>query len=239
MRRREGSLGGAVALTLVLLGAATWAVVTKTPLFDVRDVRVLGVARISPEEIVDLARVAEGSNLLLMSTDQVASSVRSNPWVAEVRVRRELPSTIVVQVRERVPVGWVPGPEGGGVVLAEDGTVVARRARPRALVTVGRMEILPEPGDRVPELRPQLRVVGSLPPHLRGEVARASLQGGEVVLRLRAGPRVLYGRPEGLPAKRAALESLLRWVEQQGIEAAYLDLRAPGTPAVRPVRDEP
>lgn len=238
MRRREGSFGGAVALAIVLLGAAAWAVVMKTPLFDVRDVRVLGVARISPEEIVDLARVAEGANLLLMSTDEVASSVRSNPWVAEVSVRRELPSTIVVRVQERVPVGWVAGPEGG-VVLAKDGTVLARRARPRALVPVGRMDALPRPGQRVHELRPQLRVVGSLPPHLRGEVARASRRGDEVVLRLRSGPRVLYGSPEGLSAKRAALESLLGWVERQGIEAVYLDLRTPGTPAVRPLRAEP
>lgn len=232
-RRREGHLGGAVVLSLLILGATAWAVVVKSPVFDVRDVRVVGTARLSPEEIAGLAGVKEGSNLLLLSVEDVAASVRSNPWVADVTVRRDLPSTLVVRVRERAAVGWVAGPKGG-VVVAEDGTVLGRRARPGGLVRVGRTDDLPDRGNTVSNVRPQLRVAASLPPRVRREVAGASRQGKEIVLRLRSGPRILYGEADGLPAKRAALVSLLSWIEREGVEAAYVDLRAPGTPAVRP-----
>lgn len=233
-RSREAHLGGAVVLSLLILGVTAWAVAMKSPVFEVRELRVEGTGRLSPREVAGLAGVEEGSNLLLLPIDEVASSVRSNPWVADVTVRRDLPSTLVVRVRERSPIGWVAGPEGGAVV-AEDGTVLGRRARPGGLARVGRTDDLPDPGGAISGIRPQLRVAASLPPRLRREVVRVVRRGNEIVLRLRSGPRILYGEPEGLPAKRAALASLLAWMEREGVEAAYVDVRAPRTPAVRPV----
>jgi cell division protein FtsQ len=231
-RIRGSSVGRAAVLTLLLVAAAAWAVTVKSPLFDVRDVRVLGAQRVHPGEIAELARAAKGSNLLLLGVEQIGTSILSNPWVSEVEVRRKLPSTLVVRIHERTPVGWVAGPRGGAIV-AEDGTVLAKRPRRGGLVLIGRAESLPNPGARFIDGAEPLRVATSLTPRLRREVAAITDRGGGVVLRLRSGARVLYGKPDGLAAKRSALESILAWVQEERLEVAYVDLRAPGTPAVR------
>lgn len=235
-RRRGNRTAGAAVLSVLLVAAAGGGVALKSPLFDLRDVRVVGAQRVAPEEIAELSGVVEGTNLLLLGMDEIGAAIRSNPWVADVVVRRELPSTLVVSVEERTPVGWVAGPAGGAIV-AEDGTVLAQRARRSGLALLGRVGSVPEPGTRFADHDGAVRVAASLTPRLRREVAAIATREGRIVLRLRSGGRVLYGRPVALGAKRSGLESLLAWVQEEGVDVEYLDLRAPGTPAIRPAAE--
>jgi hypothetical protein len=52
---------------------------------------------------------------------------------------------------------------------------------------------------------------------------------------LRDGVRVLYGDASEAGAKGRALSSLLSWAKKQGIRAEYIDVRAPGAPALLPL----
>jgi len=104
--RRSWFLLKALAVVGVLAGVA-WAGeqamrhMIASPRFALREVRVAPTERVSRDEILSLAGVAEGDQLLAIDTDAVAARVAIHPWVASARVRRELPSALAIDVTER------------------------------------------------------------------------------------------------------------------------------------------
>jgi cell division protein FtsQ len=225
-------LGGILTLTVIGMAAGAWAVAS-SPVFHIRDVRVMGNRHLSESEVERLAGIGNDANLLTIPARRVIRSLARNPWVLWAEVGRSFPSTLVLTIEERSPVGWVRQPNGVAVV-AGDGIVLSRRAKaPRGLVGIGRSRHLLRPGTVLRGLEERLAVAASLPPELRGVVVRASLEGGEIVLRLANGTHVRYGKAGSLPEKNAALVRVLRWAEKQGAQLAYVDLRVPGNPAVK------
>jgi cell division septal protein FtsQ len=75
--------------------------VVASPRFAVREIRADSTLHVDRADIVSLAGVAEGDPLLAVDTDVVASRVAAHPWVSTVRVRRQLPSALVIDVVER------------------------------------------------------------------------------------------------------------------------------------------
>jgi cell division protein FtsQ len=102
-----------VVLTLAVLAAilvgGRLAVqhVIASPRFAVRDVQVPPLAHLDRDEVLSLAEVEEGDRLLRIDTDAVAAKVAAHPWVASVRVRRQLPATLAIEITERRAVGVV------------------------------------------------------------------------------------------------------------------------------------
>jgi cell division septal protein FtsQ len=99
-------LGKALAAVAFLAGAAYGGQravrhVIASPRFAVREVRVAPTTHVREEEVLALAAVNAGDKLLAIDTDAVAARVATHPWVASVRVRRELPSALAIDVTER------------------------------------------------------------------------------------------------------------------------------------------
>lgn len=227
------SPAGAVALTMVALGLSGWALVN-SPVFSTEVVRTEGLRRLQPEEVLGLSGVELGDNLLRLSLDRVASDVERSPWVADATARRDLPTTLVIDVVERRPVGWIEDP-AGRALLAQDGTVLARAPGvPQRIPALGGWSAPLEPGDRLPRPILALQVAASLDPPILTQVASASAQDGLITLALRDGGEVLYGPATELSDKGRALGSLLDWAREKELPLGYIDLRIPSSPAVRP-----
>ncbi|HLK88427.1 MAG TPA: FtsQ-type POTRA domain-containing protein [Polyangia bacterium] len=75
--------------------------VIASPRFAVRDIEVGPSARVSADEIRDLAGVHAGDRLLAVDPDAVAARLATHPWILSARVRRQLPSTLAIEVTER------------------------------------------------------------------------------------------------------------------------------------------
>jgi len=92
-----------VALAAAAVGSGRLLVrhVIASPRFAVRDVEVGPSTRVSAEEIRALAGVQPGDRLLAVDPDAVAARLTTHPWVLAARVRRELPSTLAIEVTER------------------------------------------------------------------------------------------------------------------------------------------
>jgi cell division protein FtsQ len=75
--------------------------VMASPRFALREVEVTPTTRVTRDEILTLAAVNEGDRLLALDTDVIAGRVAEHPWIAEARVRRELPSGLHIDVVER------------------------------------------------------------------------------------------------------------------------------------------
>lgn len=49
----------------------------------------------------------EGGNTLALSIDDVEKALAQHPWVEEVSVKRVLPGTLIINLREKTPAFWV------------------------------------------------------------------------------------------------------------------------------------
>jgi cell division protein FtsQ len=101
---------GKAVLTLGATAAIIWGGrlatrhVIASPRFQLREIAVTGAgagAHIGREEILELAQVGEGDRLLEIDPDLLAVRVARHPWVASVRVHRQLPRALTIEVTER------------------------------------------------------------------------------------------------------------------------------------------
>jgi cell division septal protein FtsQ len=98
---------GKVLVTLACLAGAVLGGrqlvrhVVASPRFALRELRADATLHVSREEIVALAGAEPGDRLLAIDTDAVAARVATHPWAASVRVRRQLPSALAIDVVER------------------------------------------------------------------------------------------------------------------------------------------
>ncbi len=245
----------ATVVALVVAGLVTLAAV-RSPLFAVGQVRVTGVTGAQAAAVADAADVAVGHSLVGVDLAAAAARVRALPWVATVRVSREPPSTVAVDVVARTPVALVAGADatalvdaGGYVVaLGPRGTTPTVAAAPVNVPTIDAPRtVLPAAGNRVSDaaVRNALSVAAALPAELKAAVVRydaASPRGLRVRLAL---PRqatgaaaqvwVRFGTVERARDKVAVLDALLdRLAEQPRARVAEIDVRAPDNPVVVP-----
>ena len=88
-----------------------------TVFFQVETVAVTGNSRYSQEEIIKATGIQTGDNLFRMNKYQIAHQVLQGlPYVEELTIRRALPSTIVLTVKEWDAVARVEAPGTSAVV---------------------------------------------------------------------------------------------------------------------------
>ena len=95
-----------VAAAVVLAAIAVW-IVAVSPVFGVRTVSVRGENAVTEQQIRSAADVPDGTPLVRLDTDAVARRIESIDGIASARVSTSFPSTLVISVVERTPVGVV------------------------------------------------------------------------------------------------------------------------------------
>lgn len=97
-------LAVAVSFILLAFGAnAGYEAAVKERYFAVTEVRVEGLSSAQEGAIRKLIGPVEGSNSLTVNMREIGERLLTHPWIESVDMRRELPATLVVAVRERVP----------------------------------------------------------------------------------------------------------------------------------------
>ena len=98
---------GALLAAPVGVPAAYWAAgaLERAPLLRVSTIVVTGARWVSEGEVRSAAEPFRGQHILALDLDAARAGLRSLPWIADVQLRRVLPSTVEVRVRERTPVG--------------------------------------------------------------------------------------------------------------------------------------
>lgn len=216
---------GSLVVAAVLLG------VSRSPLLQVRDVRVVGTARVAPHRVERLAELSVGEPILWLDHAAIRERILREPWIADVGIEVELPSRVILRVSERSPIAAVELARRP-LLLAADGTILGP-GRTRGLPLI----VLPEGPLRrmgaVPDLRTLTRLLESLDPAVRGEVRRLEVgDGGALGLRLRGGILVRWGTPHEMGAKARALEDVLAWAATQGLRLRVVNVAAPTAPTV-------
>lgn len=213
----------AAVVVFLALVALLWGI-TYSPLFALRHVEVVGNVTLTSSDVRALADLEDGANVFHIDARGVEQAIEQDPWVASAAVERDLPTTIVVRVVERAPVA-----RAGTRVFAADGTVLPGASAP------GLPEIRTDfpPLDHV-DVRAATAAAGAMAPVVRERVDVILLEpDGDLLLHLRDGATIVYGRPGQDDAKAESLRALLRWAREQGVAIESADLSAPSAPTVR------
>lgn len=111
-------------IVVVLVSSPWWGRegLRRMEFFRVRRVVIEGTRYAAPDEIVSRLRVDTTASIW-DGTSPLVARVREHPQVREVRIRRRLPGTLVVQVTERPPVALVNTPSGLRVTDADGATL--------------------------------------------------------------------------------------------------------------------
>jgi cell division septal protein FtsQ len=112
----------------VLITAAIIALYTPwLPIFDLRQISILGNRQTPANEIVEALNLSRGDPLPSISVRAAASRVSSLPWIKSVRVSRAYPHGLRIVVTERVPVARLAYGPSGCLLLGEGGVVVSEQ----------------------------------------------------------------------------------------------------------------
>lgn len=244
IKRAEEKRGGSrpwvrtalVVMLLASLALMLW-VYMYTGVLNVKEVEVRGNHRLNAGYLRALSGITSQTHLLRMDVGAVERAVLSEPYVAEVRVGRRFPCTVILQVREKEPLGMIL--QNGKYHLVDDeGMVVESRDAPEeGLVEIRCRETRPlYPGviledANFPEYAAILR---EMPQGLREMTVAAGFQESEGFFLEAAETRVVIGGIEEVSRKLEIACLALRELAPRYGKLAYVDVTYPDHPAIKP-----
>lgn len=223
-----------VGVTLVGAGVAARWYLLHARHFALTVVRVSPTRHVTAESLIARAGVPLGINLFAVDRDAVARAVSQEPWVKRVHVRRELPSTLAIDVVEREAACSVAL---GPLYLSDGDGDVFKRATPDeaaalpVVTGVARDEYVDEPDKAHAAIRAALaavrawRTIAARPPVGEAHVDRR----GDVTLYTERGVGVRIGAVDDTIAARLhRFDVVAAALQQSGEEARliYVDNRA-------------
>ena len=102
-----------IALGLVIVTLASgilfgcYRAITTATLFSLKSIEVSTAKHLTRDEILGLAGVEPGKDLLHMNLKLMGEHILQNPWVETVRINRYFPDTVSIVIAEREPVAIV------------------------------------------------------------------------------------------------------------------------------------
>lgn len=83
---------------------------SENPRFEIQHLVVSTDGKLGEDYIRELSGLSEGMNLFELSFDEIEKRLQAS-WVESVYLERKLPNTLIVKVKERVPVAQIVGRE--------------------------------------------------------------------------------------------------------------------------------
>lgn len=174
---------GALVFIGIILTAPRWthAALHRLSYFHVRKLEIRGTRYLQPEDVVARLRI-DTLRSIVDDLSPLEQRLRSHPQVADVNISRRFPGTLVITIRENLPVALVPQGDGlqpydsAGRALPIDPTriqldlPVVMTSSPSVLQLVGALraqspmiydrvsDVIPGASDLIFELTPALRV---------------------------------------------------------------------------------
>lgn len=109
-------LGGAMLL-LIIVGFLF------SPLFAVKTITTKGAVKYTSNELAEKISLNVGENLIFFGRGRAEKILEEDPYIADAKLRMELPGTMVIEVVERKVRGYVPY-MGAYLYIDEEGRVL-------------------------------------------------------------------------------------------------------------------
>ncbi|MCK5352153.1 FtsQ-type POTRA domain-containing protein [bacterium] len=157
----RGAAAGALILGVLYGSYLGFGKVTELESLSVRVIEVDGCQDVQPESIRRLTGVLKGDPLLKVDLKKVRQKVITHPWVKEATVVRELPDTLRISVKERIPRAVVLGREFA-LVDAEGVVLSLHTSYPEGYPVITGISGSNEPGRLIIEAQPAMEVLQNI-----------------------------------------------------------------------------
>jgi cell division protein FtsQ len=108
LKRAGKFLGGLALVTLFgFVGYHGSRLISRIILFKLDTIEVTNNHRVDRLEIIALANVRTGDDLMKLNLSKIGEQLEKNPWIESVRVKRYFPHSLTIEVREREPVAII------------------------------------------------------------------------------------------------------------------------------------
>jgi len=238
--RRRCIFAGLVVAAVAASGVA----VVHSSLLGARHVRVVGATNISRAMLITAAGLRGDPPLVDLNAGSIASRIEKLPWILTAAVHIAWPSTVAIQVTERIPVAVVGIPGTGSYAVCDvTGRVLEIVGwRPASLpVVVLRARAAGEPGAPGTSLpspdRLELAVAAAMPESMVPATTQISVGAAGAVIGLRDHLEAIIGNAASLSQKFISLATVLAHGDLGGISA--IDLRVATAPVLLPQGSSP
>ncbi|OPY57704.1 MAG: Cell division protein DivIB [Pelotomaculum sp. PtaU1.Bin035] len=225
------------SLFFILLVLVTGYVLIRSPLFEVHRILVRGNQFLIEDKIRSVADINAGVNIFKLNLATVAKNLKTIPMIKEVQVTRVLPSTVLVTIKERRPLGLLATGEGC-IEVDEEGIYLQKTGAgaPGLPVITGIKADVPSPGEilKAERLEDALEVISGMPGEVIGKLSEVHVdQDGQIKIYTLEGTQCRFGPATEVKEKSAVFAQLLKELSKQGAKVKYIDLSSTGTPVVK------
>ncbi len=227
-RRRSRRFFAVMTIALLALMAVG---ITRSPLLDVDEIRIIGATTTGPNALRAVAGIEPGTALVGLDLASAEQRLLAMPEVASVTSTRSWDGLVTLEVVERRRVANIVTAEGT-LVVAEDGMVVALddAADPMLPSIAGAMFTSPV-GALVPiELTDGIATAAALPSDIARVTDHIRVGSASVSLVFVGGGMAEMGDARDLEAKFDAVRAFIAQVNLGCLET--LDVRAPSVPVL-------
>jgi UDP-N-acetylmuramate dehydrogenase len=216
---------------VIFIGIAL--VVLASPIVAVRTVQVEGAKYADAALVRSVSDSLKGKSVLTVDTKTASERLESDPWIKSARITTSLPSRVLIQINERIPVAWFLGVDNRARVIDEDGLVLSVvEGRPTQYMWIeGTGPNLTAGASSAAAYRAAGQLAMSLPSELAPMVKHLGVAGTEeITMTLKTGTVINFGAPVDMRNKLVNVVVLLRRQDVNSIVG--IDVST-GTPVVQ------
>ncbi|MSO32875.1 MAG: FtsQ-type POTRA domain-containing protein [Candidatus Nanopelagicaceae bacterium] len=227
MNRKNIYLIAAVVLVSLLAYLLGWS-----GLMNVDQIKVAGViktqnvSKLSVKEIIKLSGIKKGQPMARVNSSAVKRKLLAFPQILDVKVNRQLPGTVVIDLKLRKIEIAVTAAGGGYLVGDSSGVTFAKVSQvPRGIpiIRASTSKLL---------LRQTLLVFHSLPPKIQNRVISIDAKTRDsITFNLTLGVQIVWGGTQEQDLKIEVLNALL--ADSKNKRVKIIDISSPLAPTVR------
>ena len=216
---------GISVIFVVLLGLYS---ATRSELLDVDEIDVLitGGDKITSNEILALSEISLSQSMISVDSNKAESLIRMNPWVEEVEINKEWPSSISIWVNSREAFAYAVTLDGKFATIDANGIVLGLFKLDASNDFVSLLvEKLANPGSKITGVELLLRAARSISPDLQQWIKIISPTASGVRAELHGSVFVNLGVSEDFTAAMSDLKAVLAQVQLMCIQSIDVSVR--------------
>lgn len=101
---KKGNSNNAVIVKIVLAIIVFVAIIiglSNVPLFNIKNIEVVGNTKLSEDKIIDLSGISDSVNLFKLDKASVKKAIKENAYVENVEINRKFPNKVIIDIKER------------------------------------------------------------------------------------------------------------------------------------------
>lgn len=199
--------------------------------FKIKEVRMAKTEHVKEEIKQKTESLLLGKNIFRAPISRAKEVMLSDPWVREVRIKRDFPDRIEVEVVERKPVAQI-SKDSFYYLISDDGMVLEKSLEQKELIEIADLPLKTvKTGSRLNsrEFLEAMKVYRSLDRDIKAGAGDFCSSADRLIFYI-GGIEVVYGQATYLPEKNLILKEILK---REGKKAISIDLRVPDNPVVK------